>query len=55
MCSDEDTASKIAEMEDIEAQQTENGNEFVEAFVVVMEPEHPGRLRLYGQGLQELL
>ncbi|OIT04676.1 hypothetical protein A4A49_05359 [Nicotiana attenuata] len=38
-------------MEDIEAQQTENGNESVEAFAAVMGPEHPGRLRLYGWGV----
>nr|XP_033514538.1 uncharacterized protein LOC104106086 isoform X1 [Nicotiana tomentosiformis]XP_033514539.1 uncharacterized protein LOC104106086 isoform X1 [Nicotiana tomentosiformis]XP_033514540.1 uncharacterized protein LOC104106086 isoform X1 [Nicotiana tomentosiformis]XP_033514541.1 uncharacterized protein LOC104106086 isoform X1 [Nicotiana tomentosiformis]XP_033514542.1 uncharacterized protein LOC104106086 isoform X1 [Nicotiana tomentosiformis] len=51
MCSDEDTTSKIAEMEDIEAQQTENGNESVEAFASIMGPEHPGHLRLYGRGV----
>ncbi|XP_019253004.1 PREDICTED: uncharacterized protein LOC109231827 [Nicotiana attenuata] len=48
--SDEDTTSKIDEMEEIEAQQKENGNESVEAFASVMGPEHPGHLRLYGRG-----
>ncbi|XP_070018422.1 uncharacterized protein LOC107771969 isoform X3 [Nicotiana tabacum] len=48
---DEDTTSKIAEMEEIEAQQNKNGNESVEAFASVMGPEHPGRLRLYGRGV----
>ncbi|XP_075110935.1 uncharacterized protein LOC107776971 [Nicotiana tabacum] len=51
MSSDEDTTNKIAEMEEIEAQQNENGNEFIEAFASVMGPEHPGRLRLYGRGV----
>ena len=34
--SDEDTTSKISEMEEIEAQQNENGNESVDAFAYVM-------------------
>nr|XP_018633735.1 uncharacterized protein LOC108948833 isoform X2 [Nicotiana tomentosiformis] len=42
---------QLVEMEEIEAQQNENGNEFVEAFASVMGPEHPGRLRLYGHGV----
>nr|XP_033510653.1 uncharacterized protein LOC117275489 [Nicotiana tomentosiformis]XP_033510656.1 uncharacterized protein LOC117275489 [Nicotiana tomentosiformis] len=54
-CSNEDTTSKIAEMEEIDVQQNENGNESVEAFASDMGPEHTGRLRLYGWGLQGLL
>nr|XP_009761531.1 PREDICTED: uncharacterized protein LOC104213693 [Nicotiana sylvestris] len=50
-CSDEDITSKIAEIEEIEAQQNENGNESVDAFASVMGPEHLGRLRLYGRGV----
>ncbi|XP_049390290.1 uncharacterized protein LOC125854758 [Solanum stenotomum] len=48
---DEDTASKIAEMENIEMQQNEDGNETIDAFASVMGSEHPGRLRLYGRGV----
>ncbi|OIT02501.1 hypothetical protein A4A49_32356 [Nicotiana attenuata] len=40
-----------AEMEEIEAQQSKNGNESVDAFASIMGPEHPGRLRLYGRGV----
>nr|XP_009780505.1 PREDICTED: uncharacterized protein LOC104229551 [Nicotiana sylvestris] len=50
-CSDEDTTNKIAEIEEIEAQQNENGNEPVDAFASVMGPEHSGCLRLYGRGV----
>nr|XP_009599847.1 uncharacterized protein LOC104095409 [Nicotiana tomentosiformis] len=46
--SDEDTTTKIAEMEKIETQQSEDGSSSVNAFAAVMGPEHPGRLRLYG-------
>ncbi|XP_070044246.1 uncharacterized protein [Nicotiana tomentosiformis] len=42
---------QLAEMEEIEAQPNENGNESVEAFSSVIGPEHPGRLRLYGRGV----
>ncbi|WMV53470.1 hypothetical protein MTR67_046855 [Solanum verrucosum] len=48
---DEDTASKIAAMENIEMQQNEDGNETIDAFASVMGSEHPGRLRLYGRGV----
>lgn len=48
--SNEDTTSKIAEMEKIEIQISING-EYVDAFSSVMGPEHPGRLRLYGAGV----
>uniref|UniRef100_A0A3Q7EBZ0 Uncharacterized protein n=1 Tax=Solanum lycopersicum TaxID=4081 RepID=A0A3Q7EBZ0_SOLLC len=48
--SNEDTTSKIAEMEQIEKQISING-EYVDAFSSVMGPEHPGRLRLYGAGV----
>ncbi|KAH0661696.1 hypothetical protein KY284_026627 [Solanum tuberosum] len=48
---DEDTTSKIAEMENIEMQQNEDGNETIDAFSSVMGSEHPGRLRLYGRGV----
>ncbi|WMV24701.1 hypothetical protein MTR67_018086 [Solanum verrucosum] len=46
---DEDTTSKIAEMENIEMQQNEDGNETIDAFASVMGSEHLGRLRLYGR------
>ncbi|XP_016471437.2 uncharacterized protein LOC107793573 [Nicotiana tabacum] len=49
--SDEDTTSKLAEMEKIEAQQSEDGSNFVNAFAAVMGPEHSGRLRLYERGV----
>ncbi|WMV54615.1 hypothetical protein MTR67_048000 [Solanum verrucosum] len=48
---DDDTTSKIAEMENIEMQQNEDGNETIDAFASVMGSEHPGRLRLYGRGV----
>ncbi|KAG5607973.1 hypothetical protein H5410_029465, partial [Solanum commersonii] len=40
-----------AEMENIEMQQNEDGNETIDAFASVMGSEHPGRLRLYGIGV----
>ncbi|XP_027767907.1 uncharacterized protein LOC107001163 [Solanum pennellii] len=48
--SNEDTTSKIAEIEEIENQISING-EYVDAFSSVMGPEHPGRLRLHGAGV----
>ncbi|XP_049414598.1 uncharacterized protein LOC125877309 [Solanum stenotomum] len=48
---DEDATSKIADMENIEMQQNEDGNETIDAFASVMGSEHPGRLRLYGRGV----
>ncbi|KAH0746151.1 hypothetical protein KY285_007808 [Solanum tuberosum] len=45
--SNENTTSKIAEMEEIEKQMSVNG-EYVDAFSSVMGPQHPRRLRLYG-------
>uniref|UniRef100_A0A3Q7II08 Ubiquitin-like protease family profile domain-containing protein n=1 Tax=Solanum lycopersicum TaxID=4081 RepID=A0A3Q7II08_SOLLC len=48
--SNEDTTSKIAEIEEIEKQISING-EYVDAFSSVMGPEHPERLRLYGAGV----
>ncbi|WMV38482.1 hypothetical protein MTR67_031867 [Solanum verrucosum] len=47
----EDIASKIAEMENIEMQQNEDGNETIDAFASVMGSEHPRSLRLYGRGV----
>ncbi|KAG5580277.1 hypothetical protein H5410_050904 [Solanum commersonii] len=41
----------LAEMENIEMQQNEDGIETIDAFSSVMGPEHPGRLRLYGIGV----
>ncbi|WMV09205.1 hypothetical protein MTR67_002590 [Solanum verrucosum] len=41
----------LAEMENIEMQQNEDGNETIDAFASVMGSEHPGRLRLYGRGV----
>nr|XP_016457726.1 PREDICTED: uncharacterized protein LOC107781523 isoform X3 [Nicotiana tabacum] len=49
--SDDNTTSKIAEMEKIETQQSAEGSQSVDAFSSVMGPEHPGRLRLYGRGV----
>ncbi|XP_075101130.1 uncharacterized protein LOC107781523 isoform X1 [Nicotiana tabacum] len=49
--SDENTTSKIAEMEKIETQQSVDGSQSVDAFSSVMGPEHLGRLRLYGRGV----
>ncbi|KAH0682614.1 hypothetical protein KY290_021195 [Solanum tuberosum] len=43
--SNENTTSKIAEMEEIEKRMSTNGQS-VDAFSTVMGPEHPGRLRL---------
>ncbi|XP_060203297.1 uncharacterized protein LOC132631653 isoform X2 [Lycium barbarum] len=40
-----------AEMENIEMQQNEDGNESINAFASVMGREHSGRLRLYGRGV----
>ncbi|KAH0634059.1 hypothetical protein KY284_036845 [Solanum tuberosum] len=48
--SNENTTSKIAEMEEIKKQMSTNGQS-VDAFSAVMGPEHPGRLRLYGVGV----
>ncbi|KAH0635868.1 hypothetical protein KY289_035783 [Solanum tuberosum] len=41
----------LAEMENIEMQQNEDGNETIDAFASVMGSEHPRRLRLYGRGV----
>ncbi|KAH0765163.1 hypothetical protein KY285_001034 [Solanum tuberosum] len=49
--SNEDTISKIAEMEEIEKQQSVDGSESVDAFSLVMGLEHLGRLQLYGRGV----
>ncbi|XP_059277554.1 uncharacterized protein LOC132031599 [Lycium ferocissimum] len=49
--SNEDTTSKIAEMEEIETQLSADGSQLVDAYSAVMGPEHPGRLRLYGRGV----
>ncbi|KAG5574106.1 hypothetical protein H5410_063872 [Solanum commersonii] len=48
--SNENTTSKIAEMEEIEKQMSTNGQS-VDAFSTVMGPKHLGRLRLYGVGV----
>ncbi|KAH0672684.1 hypothetical protein KY290_024915 [Solanum tuberosum] len=48
--SNENTTSKIAEIEEIEKQMSTNGQS-VDEFSAVMGPEHPGRLRLYGVGV----
>ncbi|XP_075113405.1 uncharacterized protein LOC107820949 isoform X2 [Nicotiana tabacum] len=41
----------LAEMESIETQQSENGDESINIFASIMGPEYPGRLRLYGRGV----
>ncbi|WMV29399.1 hypothetical protein MTR67_022784, partial [Solanum verrucosum] len=48
--SNENTNSKIAEMEEIETQMDTN-DQSVDAFSAVIGPEHPGCLRLYGVGV----
>ncbi|WMV25179.1 hypothetical protein MTR67_018564, partial [Solanum verrucosum] len=48
--SNENTNSKIAEMEEIETQMDTN-DQPVDAFSAVIGAEHPGRLRLYGVGV----
>ncbi|KAM3358783.1 hypothetical protein P3S68_021716 [Capsicum galapagoense] len=52
--SNEDTTSKIAQMEEIETQQGSN-EQPLDAFSAVMDVEHLGRVRLLGGGLQRLL
>ncbi|KAG5589526.1 hypothetical protein H5410_040040 [Solanum commersonii] len=52
--SNENTTSKIAEMEEIEKQMSTNGQS-IDAFSAVMGPEHPGRLRLYGVGVTKTI
>ncbi|XP_019263044.1 PREDICTED: uncharacterized protein LOC109240819 [Nicotiana attenuata] len=49
--SDENTTSKIVEMEKIETQQSVDGSQSVDAFSSIIGPEHPGSLRLYGRGV----
>ncbi|XP_060177728.1 uncharacterized protein LOC132607650 [Lycium barbarum] len=49
--SNEDTTSKIAEMEEIKTQLSADGSQPVDAYSAVMGPEHPGHLRLYGRGV----
>ncbi|KAH0695871.1 hypothetical protein KY289_013353 [Solanum tuberosum] len=51
--SNEDTISKIAEMEEIEKQLSVDGTDTADPFSSVMGPEHPGRLRLYGRGYKD--
>ncbi|XP_060197246.1 uncharacterized protein LOC132626402 [Lycium barbarum] len=51
----EDTTSKIAEMERIETQESEDGSQSIDAYVSVMGPDHPGRVRLYGRGVTKTL
>ncbi|XP_059274777.1 uncharacterized protein LOC132029542 isoform X2 [Lycium ferocissimum] len=48
--SNENTSSKIAEMEEIETQLSAHDSQPADAYSAVMDPEHPGRLRLYGRG-----
>nr|XP_016457160.1 PREDICTED: uncharacterized protein LOC107781050 [Nicotiana tabacum] len=48
----ENTISKIAEMERIQSTQ-ESGDDSDDAFASVMGPEHPGRVRLYEQGVNK--
>ncbi|WMV20093.1 hypothetical protein MTR67_013478, partial [Solanum verrucosum] len=43
----------LVEMENIEMQQNEDGNETIDAFASVMGSEHPRRLRLYGRGVRK--
>ncbi|KAH0644644.1 hypothetical protein KY284_032528 [Solanum tuberosum] len=49
--SNEDTITKIVEMEEIEKQQSVDSTDTADPFSSVMRPEHPGRLRLYGRGV----
>ncbi|KAH0707672.1 hypothetical protein KY285_010410 [Solanum tuberosum] len=52
--SNKNTTSKIVEMEAIETQMDTN-DQSVDAFLAVMGPEHPGRLRLYGVGVTKII
>ncbi|KAH0706129.1 hypothetical protein KY289_011205 [Solanum tuberosum] len=52
--SNEDTISKIAEMEKMQSQQNEDDNQSFDAFTTVMGHEHPGCLRLYGRGVTKM-
>ncbi|KAM3375539.1 hypothetical protein P3S68_014253 [Capsicum galapagoense] len=49
-----DIICKIAEMEKIQSQESEDGTELVDAFASVMGPEHPGRVRLLGRGVTKI-
>ncbi|XP_009785559.1 uncharacterized protein [Nicotiana sylvestris] len=51
----EDTMRKIAEMEQIQTQKSEDDNQSIDAFATVMGPEHPGRVRLYGRGVTKTI
>ncbi|XP_019238084.1 PREDICTED: uncharacterized protein LOC109218190 [Nicotiana attenuata] len=50
----ENTISKITKMERIQStQESGDGSDSVDAFASVMGPEHPGRVRLYGRGVNK--
>ncbi|XP_060214006.1 uncharacterized protein LOC132641131 isoform X2 [Lycium barbarum] len=49
--SNENTTSKIAEMEEIETQMRADGSQPVDVYSAVTGPEHPGHLRLDGRGV----
>ncbi|KAH0669637.1 hypothetical protein KY285_023798 [Solanum tuberosum] len=49
--SNEDTISKITEMEKMQSRQNEDDNQSFDAFTAVMGHEHPGCMRLYGRGV----
>nr|XP_016515071.1 PREDICTED: uncharacterized protein LOC107831794 isoform X1 [Nicotiana tabacum] len=51
----EDTMRKIAEMEQIQTQESEDDNQSIDAFATVMGPEYPGRVRLYGRGVTKTI
>ncbi|XP_049382790.1 uncharacterized protein LOC125847145 [Solanum stenotomum] len=53
--SHEDTIAKIAEMERIETQQSEDVTQFVGAFTTAMGQDHPDRVRLYGRRVTKTL
>ncbi|XP_009792893.1 uncharacterized protein [Nicotiana sylvestris] len=50
-----DTMHKIAEIEQIQNQESEDNNQSIDAFTTVMGPEHPGRVRLYGRGVTKTI
>lgn len=53
----EDTSNKIAEMERLETQESDqDGTQSpVDAFAAVIGHDHPGRVRLYGRGITKTL
>ncbi|KAF3627728.1 hypothetical protein FXO38_20395 [Capsicum annuum] len=49
------TLIREVEMERVETQESEDGSQSVDAFIIIMGPNHPGRVRLYGRGVTKSL